>query len=278
MADTRDNKPRTHRMDAYITEESYEALQTGDAVFNNGLRSKDGYFWPDQPDYEEPDENETAEEESEAEYVASDGAALLIIGGIAVAFIAGVKAAPYIGSFWHDKAVPTIAKIKKKLTGKSADDQEEIPSNNEYMESANAFLAEISPAKFSEEVDTVLSEYESDMSSEEAQEHLIKIIMLAAYLAEEIRKLSGASIKTDSKGYLELQRAMEKLTTQKVTDGINMILANNISMLNVRASKTLSEILGGNFTQNGVFMPIKNSRVKEVLSLGHASDNVKEQQ
>ena len=45
MADTRDDKPRTHRMNAYLTEESYEALQIGDAVFNNGLRSKDGYYY-----------------------------------------------------------------------------------------------------------------------------------------------------------------------------------------------------------------------------------------
>lgn len=277
MADTRDDRPRTHRMDAYFTEESYEALQTGDAIFNNGLRSKDGYYWPDQPDYEEPDEDE-AEEESEPVYVAPDGTALLIIGGIVVAFIAGVKAAPYIGRFWHDKAVPTIAKIKNKLTGKSTDKQEEIPSNNEHMESANVLPAEISLTKFSEEIDTALSKYEADMSSEEAQEHLINIIMLAACLAEEIRKLSGASIKADSKDYLELQRAMEKLTTQKVTDGINMILANNISMLNARTSKTLSELLGGNFAQNGVFMPIENSRVKKVLSLEYTGDDAKEQQ
>lgn len=54
------------------------------------------------------------------------------------------------------------------------------------------------------------------MGSKEAQRHLIGIIMLSAHLAEEIRKFSGVSIRADSKDYSELQRAMEKFTTQKV--------------------------------------------------------------
>lgn len=277
MDDTRDDKSRTHRMNAYFTEESYEALQRGDAVLNNGLRSKDGYYWPDQPEYEEPGEDE-GEEESECESTALDGNSLLIIGGIVVAFIAGVKAAPHIKRFWHDKAAPVIAKIKNRLTGKSTDTQKANSSNNEQEESANLSPAEILPTKFSEEIDTILDEYEADRSSEEAQEHLINIVMLAVCLAEEIRKLPSALIKADSKDYLELQRAMEKLTTQKVTDSINTILANNISMLDARTSKTLPELLGGNFAQSEVFIPIENSRVKEVLSLECTDDSVKEKQ
>lgn len=273
MADTKDDKPRPYRMDAYFTEESYEALQTGDAVFNNGLRSKDGYYWPDQPEYEEPDEDED-EEECEPEKDAPDGTALLIIGSIVVAFLAGVKAAPHIGHFWHDKAVPVIEKIKNKLIRKSSGKQEKIHSTNQLAESNNALLAESSVAKFSENIDNVLGEYEADTSSEEAQEHLINIIMLATCLAEEIRKLSGASIRVDSKDYFEWQKAMEKLTTQKVTDSINMILANNISMLDTRTSKMLSELLGGNFARSGAFIPITNSRIKEALSLEGTSNSI----
>lgn len=112
MADTRDAKPRTRRMDAYFTEESYEALRTGEVVFNNGLRSKDGYYWPNQPEYAEPDE-----EENDPEYLAPDGTAPLMIGGIVVAFIAGVKAVSYIGRFWHDKAAPPLQKSRTNLRG-----------------------------------------------------------------------------------------------------------------------------------------------------------------
>ncbi len=75
-----------------------------------------------------------------------------------------------------------------------------------------------------------------------------------------------------------MQRAMEKLTTQKITDTINMILANNTSMLDGHVSKTLSELLGGDFTQNRVFIPIENRRIKEALSLGCTGDSTKGQQ
>lgn len=276
MADTKDDKPRTHRMIAYLTEDSYEALQKGEAVCNNGLRTIRGNYWPDQPEFEEPDEEED-EEENAPEHVAHDGTALLIISGIALTlFMAGVEAGPHIKRFWHDKAAPAIEKIKNKLMVKSSGTQEEILSTNEQSESTNTLPAEISPNKLSEEIDKVLGEYESDMSSEEAQQHLINIIMLAACLAEERRKLSGASIKADSDEYLELQRAMEKLTTQKVTDSINIILASNISMLDAQTSKTLSELLGSNFAQNEAFMPIENSRVKEVLSLEYTGKIMKE--
>lgn len=190
---------------------------------------------------------------------------LLIIGGIAI-FIVGVKVAPYIRYFWHEKAVPVIEKIKNKLIGKSPSSQERIYFGNEQVELASALHAEIAITEFSEEIDNALSEYEADMSSEEAQEHLINIIMLAVCLAEEIRKFSGA-INTNSKDYLELQQTMEKLTTQKVTDSINMILANNISMIDACASKTFSEFLGGSSNQNEAFIPIENTKVKEVLSV-----------
>lgn len=38
-------------MTALFTDESYKAIQNGAAVFNNGFRSKNGNYWPEQPNF-----------------------------------------------------------------------------------------------------------------------------------------------------------------------------------------------------------------------------------
>ena len=40
------------RLNARISDDTHMAIKNGDAIFNNGLRSKKGYFWPEQPDFE----------------------------------------------------------------------------------------------------------------------------------------------------------------------------------------------------------------------------------
>lgn len=44
MANTQDSKAKTHRVDAYLSEEAYQAWQSGSAVSNNGFRSIYGSF------------------------------------------------------------------------------------------------------------------------------------------------------------------------------------------------------------------------------------------
>lgn len=44
-------KEQEYIMDAVFTEKSYNALMSGAAVDNNGLRSPKGNYWPEQPSY-----------------------------------------------------------------------------------------------------------------------------------------------------------------------------------------------------------------------------------
>lgn len=40
-------------MDAVFTEDAYKVLMNGEVVDNNGLRSKKGNYWPDQPSFDQ---------------------------------------------------------------------------------------------------------------------------------------------------------------------------------------------------------------------------------
>lgn len=87
---------------------------------------------------------------------------------------------------------------------------------------------------FSEEVGAAIEECQSNVDSEEAQNHLFIIIHKAKDIARDIRELSAANIQDspfDERGKMELRQTMEKLTTQNVTNLINTTLERNIPLL-----------------------------------------------
>ena len=51
------NNKKHNRVDAYLSDEAYEAFKNGDAVSNNGLRTPKGNFFSDQPEFEINNEN-----------------------------------------------------------------------------------------------------------------------------------------------------------------------------------------------------------------------------
>lgn len=108
-----------------------------------------------------------------------------------------------------------------------------------------------------------MNEYHADMSSEEAQQHLLNIMCTAMYMASEIRQLTNATLKDEER--LTWRTTLEKLTTQSVTDGINRILEGKVLALDEAQAKALAESLGGALITNGVFVPIGNERIKEAL-------------
>lgn len=48
------NNNKKNRIDAYLSDDAYEAFKNGEAVSNNGFRSQKGNYWSDQPDFEIP--------------------------------------------------------------------------------------------------------------------------------------------------------------------------------------------------------------------------------
>lgn len=170
----------------------------------------------------------------------------------------GAAALPYVAKWWDEKGYPGV---KRAWNGIITKDKKKTKKGN-YNVTASTL------DYLSKDIDDVLDYYSKNISSEEAQKHLINIVVLAMLLADEIRALSGVIIKDNdeiSEHHLEWKTAFEKLTTQKVTDSINLILENNSSLLGDKKMGILSEILGDNLFEGGEFIPIKNEKMKEAL-------------
>lgn len=86
------------RMYANFSDRSYDALISGEAVDNNGLRSPNGSFYPDQPSYEPINERE--------EQLKNAGTQLIIA---ATSFLVIRVALPEIKRFTHEKIYPCVA-------------------------------------------------------------------------------------------------------------------------------------------------------------------------
>ena len=165
-------------------------------------------------------------------------------------------------------SVPGVKKIYSKITGKKSTAIEQMPESNTTSLSV-AERTGVTAQGFSNNIDIAVEGFKKNMSSEEAQMHMLNIMKLAELLANEIRSLSGTVIKDDeySDEYLEWKAAMEKLTTQQVTDSINYMLENNSELFQGNQSQELSWIWGCKEMKEGVLLPVENEQIKKALSI-----------
>ena len=119
-------------------------------------------------------------------------------------------------------------------------------------------------ADFANEVNVALDEHQASMSSAEAQERLLAILVAAAFIAEQIRVLSNARIEDASQ---ELRNAMDKLTVPQLTDSMNRMLEANASLLDDETSAGLMKVFGGGRFVDGQYVPLRNEKIKDVLRL-----------
>ena len=190
-----------------------------------------------------------------------DGNALAIAGILVIGIgigVAATKAYPHVKKWITTTAVPGVKKFWRKVTKKGPELEESIECTGAEIISA---LPE--PEEFSQSIDLAVKEYHADMSSEEAQQHLLNIMCAAMYMASEIRQLTNTTLKDED--CLVWRATLEKLTTQSVTDGINRILEEKVLALDAEQVKTLTDCLGGALFVNGAFVPIENGRIKEAL-------------
>lgn len=191
----------------------------------------------------------------------SDGSALAIAGILAIGIgigVAATKAYPHVKKWITTTAMPGVKKFWRKVSRKGPEPEETIECIG-----AEIISALPKPEEFSQSIDLAVNEYHADMSSEEAQQHLLNIMCAAMYMASEIRQLTNATFKDEDR--LTWGTTLEKLTTQSVTDGINRILEGKVLALDEAQAKALAEGLGDALITNGVFVPIGNERIKEAL-------------
>lgn len=134
--------------------------------------------------------------------------------------------------------------------------QRSLPSEAEFV---------IPQADFSAEVEAVLQEQRTSMSSAEAQRRLIAVMVAAAFIADQMRALSNAQIENGLAP--ELESAMQRLTVPQLTDSVNRMLEADAAFLDADTSAELMRLFGGGRVVDGHYVPLRNERVKEALRL-----------
>ena len=114
------------------------------------------------------------------------------------------------------------------------------------------------------EVNVALDEHQASMSSAEAQERLLAILVAAAFIAEQMRMLSNAHIEDASS---ELRNAMDKLTVPQLIDSMNRMLEANASLLDDATSAGLMKVFSGGRFVDGQYVPLRKEKIKDVLRL-----------
>lgn len=253
-----------HRMYADFSEDAYNEYLAGNAELNNnGFRSVKGNYMPDQPEFSEIENPDGGSETTDSSNLLTMAIVVAVsIGGTLVA----TKVAPHVKLWWNDKAYPSIVSNWRKLTKQEKTAQCIKCENSSQVDVFElASQSKTTAADFSMQIDKAFNNYKENMSSSEAQEHILAIMGAAAFIADEIRKLSNTCIKDDSE-FLELKATMEKLVTQQVTDSINLILEQKSYILDEKTSLTFFKYFGGGGFVDGKYVSLQNEKVKEALS------------
>lgn len=113
-------------MIATFSDEAYAALKSGEAVDNNGFRSKKGNYYPDQPTYREKDQYQ--DQLKQAGVDIAIGAATVFVFQIAL---------PGVQRFTHEKVYPFFAEkwdAWRSRKNKKAEEPKVSPVNSREEE------------------------------------------------------------------------------------------------------------------------------------------------
>lgn len=165
--------------------------------------------------------------------------------------------------------IKTAARIKsrlKHLKSKRGKASEKNEADGQGPATEMVTLNGAASAAFSSEVDAVLEEHRTSMSSAEAHRRLLALLMAAAFIADQMRVLKHARIEGDDAS-LDLESTLGKLAAPHITDGINRMLEGDSSLLDEEASAEFMKIFGGGRISDGHYVPLRNENVREALRL-----------
>lgn len=108
-------------------------------------------------------------------------------------------------------------------------------------------------------IDAAFEECFCDMSEEELQAHIVKIMYHFLGLANEIQAISNSRIKMETESeelYLKKVDEVRKALSERIADNLNLFLVNNNMLLDERSSSELFELLGGGIAREGEYIPV----------------------
>jgi hypothetical protein len=183
-------------------------------------------------------------------------AAVSLAAGI-LGTVAVMKNAPRIKSWWLDNVVPTARNVWGTI---------EPASKSAGLAEPEAMLNRPIVDAFTNRVEKAVHDTREPMSSADAQRNLLEIMMAASIIADRMRALSNARIEDDAE-LPELRAAIDKLTTQQVTDSINQVLQSDSSLLDPDTRVIFSGIFGGGQDDEGEYVPITVESVRDAIAL-----------
>lgn len=174
----------------------------------------------------------------------------LALGAGVLLGIGAIKAAPRVKEWWLDLR----ARRSKRVA--VSEPVEEVAAHS---------VPVLSSTTFAGEVEVAVEEHRTKMSSQEAQERILAVLMAAAFIADQMRALSGAKIEDDAPS--DLRAALEKLTAPQLAESLNRMLESDSSLLDESTLDQVMEIFGGGRVVEGEYLPLRTERIREALRL-----------
>jgi hypothetical protein len=157
-------------------------------------------------------------EARDAEICESVDAVLTLLG-------LAVVAAPHVKRLWNERGRPAIASMRSAIDDRLGVRHRARPKG---VTAAN----DVSLDSADPEADATASdEGVTSMGSAEAQERLRTVLVAAALIADQMRRLSHARIEDVDEARPELTEAVENLSAQQVAERISWMLESRVALL-----------------------------------------------
>lgn len=120
---------------------------------------------------------------------------------------------------------------------------------------------------FAYQIEVAEKEYHEKMTSEEARQKFLRIVILAMELTKEVNELSGADIQ-DEEALARKDNWMiveKMLTKDSLLEGINNILASGEDTSTKEQIGYLQSMLGRDLYQGEDYVPIEPSELKDIF-------------
>jgi len=211
----------------------------------------------------EVDRNEREDESNGSDGILAEVVATII--GVAATGII-VWATPKVKSWWQDSAYPSLKYRLSSLLLKKKTEKDVGVKKAETIDRPEISLEGVSTETFSTEVAAALADTRAVMSSEEAQRRFIAMIIAAAVVAEQFRRLQEAHIEGGDEELQKFRKALTDISTEPVVDLINKMLETNDG-LNEDAGPTLVELLGGGGRVDGKYVSLQLEQLQAAVRL-----------
>ena len=202
---------------------------------------------------------------------------LVLVSGAALGGIvlgaAAVKVTPHVISWWNERMLPAMqSRVRvRNLFRRKRRKQGALQNETAKTTDAPALPlteADVACAAFVEQVDALSGEPGTPMSQAEAEEHLFAILIMAANIAERLRKLSSARIEAEDSERVELlSEAIRQLSTQRIADGINRLLESDTASLDEATVAQFMKLFKGARIPGQGYAPIRVEQLQEALRL-----------